>query len=213
MIIEKSKELLEKLRRTNYKRIPDFGMDEESEIIIKVIINECKSTLAFQDQDGEVTFERYGSDIIKENIEQIVRQLILNGGNIPRETMKNIMCSNNEFITGIDADIPLYKGIQEQEDGSMNRVATTGNVIIDFSKLDNNIVDMIKKEVYDRYARCFILDNKEKLPLENLYSDKFKQEVLQSVANGNMLVPIEKNKVSFNQLLDAISAEVQDIES
>lgn len=28
-----------------------------------------------------------------------------------------------------------------------------------------------------------------------------------------MLVPIEKNKVSFNQLLDAISAEVQDIES
>ena len=120
---------------------------------------------------------------------------------------------------------------------------------------------MIKKEVYDRYARCFILDNKEKLPhlnkvsifkervfhgrenkefinrkfssllkrqtnyndeiikntvkyhLENLYSDKFKQEVLQSVANGNMLVPIEKNKVSFNQLLDAISAEVQDIES
>ena len=213
MIIEKSKELLEKLRRTNYKRITDFGMDEESEMIIKVIINECKSTLAFQDQDGEVTFERYGSDIIKENIEQIVRQLILNGGNIPRETMKNIMCSNNEFITGIDADIPLYKGIQEQEDGSMNRVATTGNVIIDFSKLDNNIVDMIKKEVYDRYARCFILDNKEKLPLENLYSDKFKQEVLQSVANGNMLVPIEKNKVSFNQLLDAISAEVQDIES
>ena len=261
MIIEKSKELLEKLRRTNYKRIPDFGMDEESEMIIKVIINECKSTLAFQDQDGEVTFERYGSDIIKENIEQIVRQLILNGGNIPRETMKNIMCSNNEFITGIDADIPLYKGIQEQEDGSMNRLATTGNVIIDFSKLDNNIVDMIKKEVYDRYARCFILDNKEKLPhlnkvsifkervfhgrenkefinrkfssllkrqtnyndeiikntvkyhLENLYSDKFKQEVLQSVANGNMLVPIEKNKVSFNQLLDAISAEVQDIES
>lgn len=261
MIIEKSKELLEKLRRTNYKRIPDFGMDEESEMIIKVIINECKSTLAFQDQDGEVTFERYGSDIIKENIEQIVRQLILNGVNIPRETMKNIMCSNNEFITGIDADIPLYKGIQEQEDGSMNRVATTGNVIIDFSKLDNNIVDMIKKEVYDRYARCFILDNKEKLPhlnkvsifkervfhgrenkefinrkfssllkrqtnyndeiikntvkyhLENLYSDKFKQEVLQSVANGNMLVPIEKNKVSFNQLLDAISAEVQDIES
>lgn len=261
MIIEKSKELLEKLRRTNYKRIPDFRMDEESEMIIKVIINECKSTLAFQDQDGEVTFERYGSDIIKENIEQIVKQLILNGGNIPRETMKNIMCSNNEFITGIDADIPLYKGIQEQEDGSMNRVATTGNVIIDFSKLDNNIVDMIKKEVYDRYARCFILDNKEKLPhlnkvsifkervfhgrenkefinrkfssllkrqtnyndeiikntvkyhLENLYSDKFKQEVLQSVANGNMLVPIEKNKVSFNQLLDAISAEVQDIES
>lgn len=147
MIIEKSKELLEKLRRTNYKRIPDFRMDEESEMIIKVIINECKSTLAFQNQDGEVTFERYGSDIIKENIEQIVRQLILNGGNIPRETMKNTMCSNNEFITGIDADIPLYKGIQEQEDGSMNRVATTGNVIIDFSKLDNNIVDMIKKEV------------------------------------------------------------------
>ena len=56
MIIEKSKELLEKLRRTNYKRIPDFRMDEESEMIIKVIINECKSTLAFQDQDGEVTF-------------------------------------------------------------------------------------------------------------------------------------------------------------
>lgn len=77
MIIEKSKELLEKLRRTNYKRIPDFRMDEESEMIIKVIINECKSTLAFQNQDGEVTFERYGSDIIKENIEQIVRQLIL----------------------------------------------------------------------------------------------------------------------------------------
>lgn len=186
MIIEKSKELLEKLRRTNYKRIPDFGMDEESEMIIKVIINECKSTLAFQDQDGEVTFERYGSDIIKENIEQIVRQLILNGVNIPRETMKNIMCSNNEFITGIDADIPLYKGIQEQEDGSMNRVATTGNVIIDFSKLDNNIVDMIKKEVYDRYARCFILDNKEKLPHLNKVSI-FKERVFHGRENKEFI--------------------------
>lgn len=59
----------------------------------------------------------------------------------------------------------------------MNRVATTGNVIIDFSKLDNNIVDMIKKEVYDRYARCFILDNKEKLPhLNNLKKEYFMEE-------------------------------------
>lgn len=261
MIIEKSKELLEKLRRTNYKRNPDFGMDEESEMIIKAIINECKSTVAFSNQDGEVTFERYGSDIIKDNIEQIVRQLILNGGNIPKETMRDIICSNNEFITGINADVPLYKGIQEQEDGSMNKIATIGNAIINFSKLENNMLEMIKKEVYDRYARSFILENKEKLPhlnnisilkerlfhgredkefinrkfisllkrqtnyndeiikntvkyhLDNLYSDKFRQEILQSVANGTMLVPIENNKVSFNQLLNAISAETQDIES
>ena len=48
MIIEKSKELLEKLRRTNYKRIPDFGMDEESDFCGFKWKN-IKSTIKYDD--------------------------------------------------------------------------------------------------------------------------------------------------------------------
>lgn len=53
---------------------------------------------------------RYESDIIKENLHQIIRQLILNAGNIPKEVMNNIICSNG-IIAGVNSDIELYKGI------------------------------------------------------------------------------------------------------
>ena len=89
MIIQKSKELLEKLRRTNYKQIPDF------------ISNECKSTILASDKQGNIQPRRYESDVIKENVHQIVRQLILNGGTIPKEVMNHIICSNG-MITGIN---------------------------------------------------------------------------------------------------------------
>lgn len=48
MIIEKSKELLEKLRRTNYKRIPDFRMDEESDFC-EFKWKNIKSTIKYDD--------------------------------------------------------------------------------------------------------------------------------------------------------------------
>ena len=169
MIIEKSKELLEKLRRTNYRQVPDFGMDEESEMIIKIIVNECKSTILFSDQTGNIQWKRYESDIIKDNLHQIVRQLILNGGTIPKEAMNNIICSNG-MIAGIHSDVTVYKGVQEQEDGTMERTATIGNAVIDFTELDPNIHEMIKKEIYDRFARQFILSNTERLPRLSKFS-------------------------------------------
>ena len=169
MIIEKSKELLEKLRRTNYRQVPDFGMDEESEMIIKIIVNECKSTILFSDQTGNIQWKRYESDIIKDNLHQIVRQLILNGGTIPKEAMNNIICSNG-MIAGIHSDVTVYKGVQEQEDGTMERTATIGNAVIDFTELDPNIHEMIKKGIYDRFARQFILSNTERLPRLSKFS-------------------------------------------
>ena len=87
MVIEKSKELLEKLYRTNYRQVPDFGMDTMSEMLIQIITNECKSTILTSDEEGNIQPRRYESDIIKENLHQIVRQLILNGGTIPKEVM------------------------------------------------------------------------------------------------------------------------------
>lgn len=176
MIIEKSKELLEKLRRNNYRQVPDFGMDTESEMLIRIITNECKSTILASDKQGNIQPKRYGSDVIKENLHQIVRQLILNGGTIPKEVMNHIICSNG-MITGINSDIQLYKGIREQEDGNVERTASIGNSIINLLQLNPDTLKLIEKEIYDRFARQFILQNAEKLPRLNKFSI-FKERIL-----------------------------------
>lgn len=176
MIIEKSKELLEKLRRNNYRQVPDFGMDTESEMLIRIITNECKSTILASDKQGNIQPRRYGSDVIKENLHQIVRQLILNGGTIPKEVMNHIICSNG-MITGINSDIQLYKGIREQEDGNVERTASIGNSIINLLQLNPDTLKLIEKEIYDRFARQFILQNAEKLPRLNKFSI-FKERIL-----------------------------------
>lgn len=163
IIIEKSKELLDKLRMTNYRRLPDIGMDTVSEKLIEIITNECKSTMITTDEMGNMQSRRYESDIIRDNLHQIIRQLILNGGTIPKEIMNKIMCSNG-LIMGVNSDIELYKGVQEKEDGSMERTATTGNAIIDLHQLDSNTLNLINQEIYDRYARQFVLSNLRQLP-------------------------------------------------
>lgn len=262
MIVQKSKELLEKLRKSNYRQIPDFGMDQESEMIIDIITNECKSTILDSNKQGNIQAKRYESDIIKENLHQVVRQLILNGGTIPKEVMNDIFYKNGNII-GVNSDVSLYKGIRENEEGSIEHIATTGNVVIDFKSLEPSIYEKIKVEVYDRYARQFILSNTERLPriskisiwkekilhskedrefinkrfisllknetkysdeiikatanyhLNNMYNSKFRRELLETANNGTTLVPIEqKGKyTSFSQLIEAISAETQDLES
>lgn len=176
MILEKSKELLEKLRRTNYRQVRDFGMDTESEMLIRIITNECKSTILASDKQGNIQPRRYESDIIKENVHQIVRQLILNGGTIPKEVMNHIICSDG-MITGINSDIQLYKGIRENEDGSLERTAVIGNSVIDLFQLNPDTLKLIEKEVYDKFARQFILQNAEKLPRLNKFSI-FKERIL-----------------------------------
>lgn len=176
MIIEKSKELLEKLRRTNYRQVPDFGMDTESEMLIHIISNECKSTIVASDKQGNIQPRRYESDVIKENVHQIVRQLILNGGTIPKEVMNSIICSDG-MIAGVNSDIQLYKGIRENEDGSVERTASIGNSVIDLFQLNPDTLKLIKEEVYDKFARQFILQNAEKLPRLNKFSI-FKERIL-----------------------------------
>ncbi|MGN1297471.1 MAG: Fic family protein [Clostridia bacterium] len=176
MIIEKSKELLEKLRRNNYRQVPDFGMDTESEMLIRIITNECKSTILASDKQGNIQPRRYESDVIKENLHQIVRQLILNGGTIPKEVMNHIICSDG-MIIGVNSDIQLYKGIREQEDGNVERTASIGNSIINLLQLNPDTLKLIEKEIYDRFARQFILQNAEKLPRLNKFSI-FKERIL-----------------------------------
>lgn len=262
IINKKAKELLEKLRRTNYKQLPDFGLDATSEMLIQIISNECKSTLLETDYEGNLQSRRYGSDIIKENMFPIIRQLIINGGTIPKEVMNKIMYSDG-MIRGVNFDIQLYKGIQEQEDGTLTKTATLGKVVIDFRSLDAETLKIIEQEVYSRYARQFVLSNAKQLPptskfsifrekmlhgredrdfiskkfteilktqteygdeiiaatvqyhLEHMYNNKFKNSILQTMNNGNGLVPLDAKgkKLKFEHLQNAILAETQDIEN
>lgn len=151
-------------------------MDTESEMLIRIITNECKSTILASDKKGNIQPRRYESDVIKENLHQIVRQLILNGGTIPKEVMSHIICSDG-MITGINSDIQLYKGIREQEDGNLERTASIGNSVIDLFQLNPDTLKLIEEEVYDKFARQFILQNAEKLPRLNKFSI-FKERIL-----------------------------------
>lgn len=176
IINEKAKELLEKLRTPNYKKRPDFGLDSVSETLIEIISNECKSTMLTIDDDGELQSKRYESDIIKENISPIIRQLIINGGTVPKEIMNQIMYSRG-MVMGVNSDIQLYKGIQEKDDGSMETVATIGNSVIDFHTLSQETLSLIEQEVYSRYARQFVLANSKQLPQTSKFS-LFKEKML-----------------------------------
>lgn len=115
MIVEKARITLEKLQRTNYKQMPDFGMDEITEQLISIIANECKSTVV-----GEKQTRRHESDIVRDNIDAIIRQLVLNGSYISKEEMNKIINFDGRII-GVNSDINIYKGIVENEDGSMKK--------------------------------------------------------------------------------------------
>ncbi len=163
MIIEKARIALEKLRRTNYKQLPDFGVDEITEQIISIIANECKSTTI-----GENSIKRYESDIVRENIDAIIRQLILNGSYIPKDTMNRIMHFRGRVI-GINSDVDIYKGIVEEDDGSMKKTATIGNLVININKLDKPLREIIYKEIYQEFARQLILNNTKQCPKQNRF--------------------------------------------
>lgn len=163
MIAEKAKELLGKLRRTHYREKPDFGLDSLSETIISIIVNECKSTILQQDNSGDIRGRRYESDIIKDNLEQIIRQLILNGGKIPKEVMRDI-CYWGGRRCGVEIDVGLYKGVRENEDGTVENIGTIGNSVIDVYSLSPEILESIQEALYISYSREFIWDNIESLP-------------------------------------------------
>lgn len=203
MVIEKSKELLEKLYRTNYRQVPDFGMDTMSEMLIQIITNECKSTILTSDEEGNIQPRRYESDIIKENLHQIVRQLILNGGTIPKEVMNNIICSHG-MIVGVNSDVQLYKGIVEKEDGSLSRTASIGKSVISLTDLDSETLKLIEEQVYEKYARQFVLSNADKLPRVSKFSI-FKERLLHSRENKDFIykqfISILKSQTGYNEEL------------
>lgn len=164
MIIQKAREALEKLRRMNYdKQTPDFGMDATTETLISVIANECKSTVIFK--NGK-KIERYESNIVRDKIDEIVRQLILNGPTIPKETMNKIIYSHG-YRLGVNSDINLCKGIEETEDGSLRRTLTIENIIIDNRNLKPEAFAEIQDLIHKRFARQIILQNLRKFPRLN----------------------------------------------
>ncbi len=165
MIIGKAKKLLEDLHRTNYRLTPDFGWDKESELLVSIIANECKSTVLQNDYNG-VSAKKYGSEVLRNNIDIIIRQLIKNGGAIPKTVMSSIMYSNGQVI-GINDDLQIYKGVQETENGEMEYVASSGNAIINMRDLDENIARQIYEEVYSNFARQFAIENAPSLPKQN----------------------------------------------
>lgn len=171
MIVEKARIALEKLQRSNYKQIPDFGMDETTEQIINIIANECKSTVV-----EEKGIRKYESDIVRNNIDVIVRQLILNGSYIPKETMNKIMHFDGRII-GVNSDIEIYKGIIEAEDGTMKKTATIGKTTINTNELSPNLVAEINNEIYKKFSKQLILNNLKEFPKINRFSI-FKEKIL-----------------------------------
>lgn len=180
MILEKARIALEKLRRTNYKQVPDFGMDDTTEQLISIIANECKSTVM-----GEKQTRRYESDIVRENIDAIIRQLVLNGSHIPKETMNRIMHFDGRVI-GVNSDISIYKGIMEAEDGSLQKTATTSNSTININKLDPSLIAKISEEIYKSFSRQLVLNNLGEFPKQNRFSI-FKEKLLHGRENREFL--------------------------
>ena len=203
MVIEKSKELLEKLHRTNYKQVPDFGMDTMSETLIRIITNECKSTVVTSDEEGNIQSKKYESDIIKENLHQVIRQLILNGRTIPKKVMNNIMYSHGVII-GVNSDVQLYKGIIEKEDGSLIRTATIGKSVISLTELNSETLELLEEQVNKKYARQFVLANVDKLPHVSKFSI-FKERILHGREDKDFIykqfVSVLKSQTGYNEEL------------
>lgn len=198
MIIQKAKETLEKLRRTTNNTVPDFGMDSETELIIRVISNECKSTALQYDVTGKMSYQKYGSEIIRDNIDTIIRQLILNGNIIPKEVMSKIMYSHG-CIVGINSDLHIYKGIREDEKGNLERIATVGKAIIE---INNPVcIKLINEEIYRNFARQLILSNYKKLPKQNIFKI-LKEKVIHGKEDREFLtqkyIKILKEHTSYN---------------
>lgn len=180
MIVEKARIALEKLQRTNYKQMPDFGMDDTTEQLISIVSNECKSTVI-----GEKQTRRHESDIVRNNIDTIIRQLVLNGSYIPKETMNKIMHFDGRVI-GVNSDINIYKGIIEAEDGSMQKTATISNSTININKLDPTLIVKINDEIYKGFSRQLILNNLGEFPKQNKFSI-FKEKLLHGRENRGIL--------------------------
>lgn len=180
MILEKARVALEKLRRTNYKQTPDFGMDETTEQLISIIANECKSTVI-----GEKQTRRHESDIIRNNIDAIIRQLVLNGSHIPKETMNKIMHFDGRII-GVNSDINIYKLIFEAEDGKVQKMATISNPTININQLEPSLIVKINEEIYKGFSRQLILDNLGEFPKQNRFSI-FKEKLLHGRENREFL--------------------------
>ena len=180
MILEKARVALEKLRRTNYKQTPDFGMDETTEQLISIIANECKSTVI-----GEKQTRRHESDIIRNNIDAIIRQLVLNGSHIPKETMNKIMHFDGRII-GVNSDINIYKLIFEAEDGKVQKMATISNPTININQLEPSLIVKINEEIYKGFSRQLILNNLGEFPKQNRFSI-FKEKLLHGRENREFL--------------------------
>ncbi len=198
MIVEKAQDLLKKLERINDRQVLDVGLDSVSEMIIRVITNECKSTNL--DIYGHTKIRRYGSDIIKENLYTIVRILILNGENIPKEVMRRIMYSKG-MILGLNSELSLDKVIQEKEDGTIERTVVIETPLIDFSTLTANTIKCMERKVYDKLARQFILSNNKELPKISSFSilkEKLLHRKEQRQTISDEFIEILKTQTSYN---------------
>lgn len=159
IIIEKSKDLLRRLRNTNDKKSLDVGLDTVSERIIQSIANQCKGTV-YREED--LQYQKYESTILQENVYSIVRLLIFNGRVIPKEVMEKFAWSDYIRV-GVHSDIELLYDVIDSEENRKIKVVT-GNAVIDLKSLDNKILELIQQKIFTRFAREFVLTNKDVLP-------------------------------------------------
>src|SRR5574344_3124307 len=208
-----SRKALEKFEELNYKPSPDFGADIETEELIEAITQQCKSTVVKMDDNNEYNMKKYESNINKDVVGEIVRQLILNGNHISKEVMNKFLCKDNDFH-GINSDVELYKGI-DSETGEKNcnfeRSYISNEELMNIDGFQEDI-----NKLYKDYARDMILKDskaknsffpkqntfklfKEKITHKSFSNDRFREEYSKllkkysGVTNENII----KNSVDY----------------
>lgn len=112
MIREKAKDILTKLKQgTGSATI--FGSsyyDEETLKIIEIITNQCKAKLI--EKDG--TIKKYESNILIQNVEEIVMQLLTDKNSIKNSLICILTRNEERNIPGITKEVKIEKKVNEK---------------------------------------------------------------------------------------------------
>ena len=154
MYREKAIKLLEKLKSFNYKQKPEYLMDIESQKIIDSIVNECKSTVFVNKEQG-VRARRYESSFTIEAVMNIVNELLANSSKISRQTMNKILYERGAFA-GLDTDVSLYKGINAE---TARFEAYLSNSYVDEREIPSFGIREDLEHIFQKYAREVILND------------------------------------------------------
>src|SRR5574344_253408 len=217
-----SRKALEKFEELNYKPSPDFGADIETEELIEAITQQCKSTVVKMDDNNEYNMKKYESNINKDVVGEIVRQLILNGNHISKEVMNKFLCKDNDFH-GINSDDKLYKDYARdmilKDSKAKNSFFPKQNTFKLFKeKITHKSFSNDRfREEYSKLLKKYsgvtnenIIKNSVDYKVKYLTSNEFKKNIMNSIKNGTAIEILNKNNDKYENLLNQITAEIEE---